>query len=177
MKYYISRSTIDSLRGSGVLLYIKRWENMTDSPKTRVAASVSRSGECHRLQPFLRLLPFAEFKLTFWLTVSFLATVLSSCILFFVHISLFWRDFEDLSPYLAPGSVGPEVERLHQLLARAGTYNGNPSAVYDRATTEATARFQRSRRLIPDGIVGPLTKIVLYDALTGYAHPSLSGDT
>jgi general secretion pathway protein A len=90
---------------------------------------------------------------------------------------LFWRDFEDLSPYLAPGSVGPEVERLHQLLTRAGTYNGNPSAVYDHATAEATARFQSSRRLIPDGIVGPLTKIVLYDAVEGYTHPSLSGDT
>jgi general secretion pathway protein A len=90
---------------------------------------------------------------------------------------LFWRDFEGLSLYLAPGSVGPEVERLHQLLARVGAYNGPPSVVYDRATAEAIARFQRSRRLIPDGIVGPLTKIVLYDAVAGYDHPSLGGDT
>ena len=90
---------------------------------------------------------------------------------------LFWRDFEGLSPYLAPGSTGPEVERLHQLLTRAGAYGGNPSAVYDQATAEAIARFQRSRRLIPDGIVGPLTKIVLYDAVAGYTRPTLSGGT
>jgi general secretion pathway protein A len=90
---------------------------------------------------------------------------------------LLWRDFEGLSPYLAPGSMGPEVERLHRLLTRAGAYDGNPSAVYDQATAEAIARFQRSHRLIPDGIVGPLTKIVLYDAAAGYSHPTLSGGT
>jgi peptidoglycan hydrolase-like protein with peptidoglycan-binding domain len=45
--------------------------------------------------------------------------------------------------------------------------------VYDRSVEEAIARFQRSHRLEPDGIVGPLTKIVLYDALATYDHPRL----
>jgi general secretion pathway protein A len=90
---------------------------------------------------------------------------------------LLWRDFEALSTFLAPGSVGPEVVRLQRLLVRAGAYQGEPSPIYDRATTEAIARFQRSRRLTPDGIVGPLTKIALYAAVAGYDAPSLSGDT
>ena len=88
---------------------------------------------------------------------------------------LFWRDFEGLSPYLATGSIGPEVERLQRLLARLGEYDNETSPIYDSATAEAIARFQRSRRLPPDGIVGPLTKIVLYDAVAGYEHPRLGG--
>jgi peptidoglycan hydrolase-like protein with peptidoglycan-binding domain len=67
------------------------------------------------------------------------------------------------------------VERLQKLLARVGVYPSEPSLTYDTATTEAVARFQRSRRLVPDGIVGPLTKIVLYGALDDYPHPRLSG--
>ena len=90
---------------------------------------------------------------------------------------LLWRDFENLSPRLVPGSSGPEVERLQKLLIRVGVYPVQPSLTYDTATTEAIARFQRSRRLIPDGIVGPLTKIVLYGALVDYQHPRLSGGT
>jgi general secretion pathway protein A len=90
---------------------------------------------------------------------------------------LFWRDFENLSPRLLPGSSGTEVGRLQRLLARVGVYPSTPSLTYDTATTEAVARFQRSNRLVPDGIVGPLTKIVLYGSLADYRHPRLSGGT
>jgi general secretion pathway protein A len=86
-----------------------------------------------------------------------------------------WRDFESFSPHLVPGSRGVEVERLQKLLGRVGVYSSQPSLTYDTATTEAVARFQRSRRLTPDGIVGPLTKIVLYGELADYQHPRLSG--
>ena len=88
---------------------------------------------------------------------------------------VFWRDFEELSPRVVPGSRGVEVERLQKLLGRVGVYPTQPSLTYDAATTEAVARFQRSRRLTPDGIVGPLTKIVLYGELGDYQHPRLSG--
>jgi general secretion pathway protein A len=90
---------------------------------------------------------------------------------------VFWRDFERLPSLLVPGSIGPEVARLHGMLARLGDDPGSPAPVYDEATAEAIARFQRSHRLIPDGIVGPLTKIVLYNVLGGYDHPRLAGDT
>jgi general secretion pathway protein A len=86
---------------------------------------------------------------------------------------VFWRDFETLPSVLGPGNVGTEVERLQRLLVRVGEYRGDPTIVYDEETSEAIARFQRSRRLEPDGIVGPLTKIVLYDALATYEHPRL----
>ncbi len=90
---------------------------------------------------------------------------------------VFWRDFLNLSPYMAPGSVGEDVMKLQQLLARIGEYQGNFSSSYDRPTAEAIARFQRSRRLVADGIVGPLTKILLYEAVGAFDHPHLGNAT
>jgi len=89
---------------------------------------------------------------------------------------VFWRDFLNLSQYMAPGSVGEDVTKLQQLLSRIGEYQGSFSSSYDRNTSEAIARFQRSRRLVADGVVGPLTKILLYEATGAFDHPRL-GDT
>ncbi len=88
---------------------------------------------------------------------------------------IFWRDYEGFSARLVVGARGPEVERLQKLLTQVGVYPAKPSLTYDAATTEAVARFQRSRRLIPDGIVGSLTKIMLYGAVNDYQHPRLGG--
>ena len=90
---------------------------------------------------------------------------------------VFWRDFLDLSPYMAPGTVGEDVMKLQQMLARVGEYQGSFSSRYDRSTSEAIARFQRSRRLTADGVVGPLTKILLYEAVGSFDHPRLSDAT
>ncbi len=90
---------------------------------------------------------------------------------------VFWRDFLNLSPYIAPGSVGEDVTKLQQMLARLGEYQGSFSSGYDRTTSEAIARFQRSRRLVADGVVGPLTKILLYEATGAFDHPRLSDTT
>ena len=46
--------------------------------------------------------------------------------------------------------------------------------IFARQTEEAVARFQKIKRLTPDGVVGPLTLVLLYSALPGYPHPSLS---
>jgi hypothetical protein len=90
---------------------------------------------------------------------------------------VFWRDFLNLSPYMAPGSVGEDVMKLQQMLARIGEYQGSFSSNYDRPTSEAIARFQRSRRLVADGVVGPLTKILLYEATGAFDHPRLGNVT
>ncbi len=90
---------------------------------------------------------------------------------------VFWRDFLNLSPYMAPGSVGEDVTKVQQMLARIGEYQGSFTASYDRATSEAIARFQRSRRLVADGVVGPLTKILLYEATGAFDHPRLGDAT
>jgi general secretion pathway protein A len=86
---------------------------------------------------------------------------------------LFWRDFEELGSTLAKGSAGPAVLRLQRMLARLGLYGGPMTGVFDDGTEATVVTFQRGRRLFADGRVGPLTSIVLYDAIPGYAQPRL----
>ena len=77
---------------------------------------------------------------------------------------VFWRDFEHLGPALIDSTAPrPVVERLRGLLEKSGV-----ASVRD---------FQREHRLAVDGLVGPLTRIVLYGAVGGYASPSLGGAT
>ena len=92
---------------------------------------------------------------------------------------LLWKDFEELGTQLMVGSVGLNVQRLHHLLAIVPSLNGNtlPSSgwetVFSRQTEASVARFQRTKRLTPDGVVGPLTMILLYNTVPTYKHPRL----
>jgi len=88
---------------------------------------------------------------------------------------LFWRDFEGLGPAaLELGAQGPRVERLQALLGRIGHYGGAVHGDFDRATLEAVLRFQHSRYIAADGVVGRLTRLVLYAAVGGYTRPTLA---
>ena len=84
-----------------------------------------------------------------------------------------WRDFEALPHVLEPGQRGDSVRWLQTSLLELGFLSGTPSGVFDTATVRAVREFQRNATLAPDGIVGPRTKIQLYRALPGYAHPLL----
>lgn len=101
---------------------------------------------------------------------------------------LFWKDFENIGALLTVGSVGQNVKRLHALLSKVqGAQAGSPSApdqplgrpeflnreTFSTQTEQAVARFQKANRLTPDGVVGPLTMILLYKSLPGYPRPSL----
>ena len=85
-----------------------------------------------------------------------------------------WRDFEGLGPTFARGARGVAVARLQRLLRRAGTFDGAETGVFDPATETAVVRFQRDHRLGPDGIVGPLTRIVLYGVAGEHRPPTLA---
>jgi general secretion pathway protein A len=74
---------------------------------------------------------------------------------------VFWRDFERLGPALSETGRGPDVDRLRGLLEKSGV-----ASVRD---------FQREHRLTVDGVVGPMTRIVLYGTVGGYAAPRLGG--
>ena len=74
---------------------------------------------------------------------------------------VFWRDFERLGPGLSETGRGPDVDRLRGLLEKSGV-----ASVRD---------FQREHRLTVDGVVGPMTRIVLYGTVGGYASPRLGG--
>jgi hypothetical protein len=92
----------------------------------------------------------------------------------FGRAHLFWRNFEGLEAYLTIGSMGPSVQRLHTLLHQAQVYPASPSTTFDRKTEEAVALFQRTKHLVPDGVVGPFTMIMLYNSLPDYPHPHLT---
>jgi general secretion pathway protein A len=85
-----------------------------------------------------------------------------------------WRDFAHLPPVLAAGQRGDGVAWLQATLESLGFLSAaNRSGVFDEATRDAVREFQRSRSLVDDGTVGPLTKVILYQALPQLAIPRL----
>jgi hypothetical protein len=86
-----------------------------------------------------------------------------------------WRDFEFLPRSLAHGQSGQGVHWLQQALADLGYMTGARSGIFDAATGLAVRDFQRAADLPADGVVGPQTKIRLYQALPGYVMPTLGG--
>jgi general secretion pathway protein A len=85
-----------------------------------------------------------------------------------------WRDFDGLGQPPARGARGVGITRLQQLLQRADVFHGRPTGVFDAGTERAVLAFQRAHQLAPDGIVGPLTRIVLYRTAGGYPRPTLA---
>jgi len=85
-----------------------------------------------------------------------------------------WRDFYRIRGEI-PGDVPPEsIRRLKKLLGDIGIANLPNSPDYDPATRAAVMAFQRRYGIEPDGIVGPATKIVLYNALDTLTTPGLA---
>ncbi len=71
------------------------------------------------------------------------------------------------------GSVGPDVAALQDALNREGAEPALAAdGIFGRRTDAAVRRFQASRGLAPDGIVGPLTWRAL-----GFAPPVATGST
>ena len=63
---------------------------------------------------------------------------------------------------LKRGSRGNAVRTLQLMLGHAGFDPGTPDGVYGRRTVRAVRSFQKSKRLLPDGICGPKTFNALF---------------
>ena len=63
---------------------------------------------------------------------------------------------------LKKGSRGNAVQTLQLMLGHAGFDAGTPDGVFGRKTTRAVRAFQKSRRLVPDGIAGSKTFNALF---------------
>jgi general secretion pathway protein A len=85
-----------------------------------------------------------------------------------------WRDFESLGPVLAAGARGTGVMRLQQLLTRAGAFASPATGVFDATTERAVQQFQRDHQLEVDGRVGAFTRVLLYQQVADYQHPTLA---
>ena len=102
----------------------------------------------------------------------------------FREAHVFWKNYAEIRTTLALGSNGPAVEKLQTLLATVSTPShtgpllvhqaGKPAPFFGPLTQDAVAQFQKRQGLVPDGIVGPQTLILLYRRLPEYTPPSLS---
>src|SRR5690606_27659006 len=84
-----------------------------------------------------------------------------------------WREFEPLPPLLRAGDRGDGVAWLQNALAELGFAADGAVGVFDASTELAVRAFQADHQLIPDGEVGPLTKMSLYRALGRYGAPEV----
>jgi peptidoglycan hydrolase-like protein with peptidoglycan-binding domain len=72
------------------------------------------------------------------------------------------------------GSEGAAVSLLQKDLAALGFYTYSIDGWFGSKTHDAVVNFQKSRGLKTDGIVGPITKAALKQALTGVLSPKVS---
>jgi len=86
--------------------------------------------------------------------------------------TILWKEPLIFTGGLRPGARGPEVHRLEEQLALMDGLppSGQQDAVYDERLAGRVKKFQLSRGLVPDGIVGPRTIMQLN---TGGAGPKL----
>jgi general secretion pathway protein A len=88
-------------------------------------------------------------------------------------VATFWRMPSGYQHALAPGARGPAVATLAEGLARhAGHAPGTAVEVYDSALLQQVAAFQLASGLMPDGLAGPTTFMMLNRAL-GLDEPHL----
>ncbi len=89
---------------------------------------------------------------------------------------LLWKAPPLHSRHLTPGMRGKDVEWLRKRLNEigGGTEGGPRSDVYDQELEQRVLAFQRSRSLLPDGIVGEETLVQLSLATRESGTPSLS---
>jgi len=86
-----------------------------------------------------------------------------------------WKDVWGGRRYLAAGMKGKPIGQMQSSLKELGYYTQKPNGVFDENTAEAVRAFQRDHLLDEDGILGPQTRIVLYQALQRFQMPTLEG--
>jgi len=87
-----------------------------------------------------------------------------------------WKDVWGGRRYLTKGMKGETVKQLQSSLKDLGYYEPKPNGVFDGKTEDAVRAFQRDHFLDEDGILGPQTRIVLYQTLQRFPMPVLEGE-
>lgn len=87
---------------------------------------------------------------------------------------ILWKDFYAFDGVVSRDSKPDAILALKMLLSKAGYRRIGISGAFD-AATESTIRDIQSRHDIPvDGLVGPLTKIILYNQVVSLRMPRLA---
>jgi len=86
-----------------------------------------------------------------------------------------WRDFLDLPATLSSRNSGDSVLTLKMFMHDLGYEDIDITPSYDEKIVQAIKRLQRKHGIPVDGVVGPLTKIALYNERTALNIPRLAG--
>jgi len=86
-----------------------------------------------------------------------------------------WRDFLDLPATLSSRNSGDSVLTLKMFMHDLGYEDIDITPSYDEKTVQAIKQVQRKHGIPVDGVLGPLTKIALYNERTALNIPRLAG--
>ena len=85
-----------------------------------------------------------------------------------------WKDFLNLPGILSPQNSGDFILTLKMFMHELGYKDLDITPVYDDKTERAIKQVQRIHGIQVDGVVGPLTKIALYNEKTTLNIPRLT---
>jgi general secretion pathway protein A len=85
-----------------------------------------------------------------------------------------WKDFLNLPATLFPQNSGDSVLTLKMFMHDLGYKELDITPTYDEKTARAIKQVQRRHGILVDGVVGPLTKIALYNEKTALKMPRLA---
>ncbi len=74
-----------------------------------------------------------------------------------------WKNFHEITGTITTGADEEDIQKLKRLLMDIGSVEIESGPVYDEGTRAWIRRFQKTRGIEDDGIVGSLTKIILYN--------------
>jgi general secretion pathway protein A len=86
---------------------------------------------------------------------------------------ILWRDFLTILPNKPGEQSGEQIKRLQALLKEGGVYNRALTGVYDPETLAAVKKFQLSKGIEQDGIVGGQTLMLLYHSIDRFRVPGI----
>ena len=86
---------------------------------------------------------------------------------------IFWKNFKEINGMITGRSNGHDVKTLKSLLLQLGYEHILLTEKYDKDTMKIIKDIQAKYGFHVDGLVGPLTKIVLYNESPEFAKPSL----
>jgi general secretion pathway protein A len=85
-----------------------------------------------------------------------------------------WKDFLNLPGNLSPQSSGDSVLTLKMFMYELGYKDLDITPIFDDKTERAIKQVQRIHGIQVDGVVGPLTKIALYNEKAALNIPRLT---
>ena len=87
-----------------------------------------------------------------------------------------WKDFYGCTGEIPTYAPESSVKALKLLLKDIGYPDLEINSIYDDQTRQAVVDVQKKNGLPPDGVVGPFTKIVLYNEQKNIKIPHIRGD-